>query len=74
MAMPIFKNKICLTDVLTFFSLSISGKMPTRAIYRKPPLVKGNIQDVRSPARSAVLKDRANTAPDTPAVAVTSYF
>lgn len=70
--MPVFKHSICLADVLTHFSMRISGRIPTRAIYKKPPLVKGNIHDVRSPACSALLNERAKIAPDTPAVAVIS--
>lgn len=70
--MPIFKHRSCLADVLAHFSKRISGRIPTRAIYKKPPLVKGNIQLVKFPACSALLNDKANIAPDTPAVAVSS--
>lgn len=70
---PNFNEAICFTNVESFFSLTISGNIPTSAMYKNPPLVNGSIHDVILPAFSAELNESANIEPDTPANAVVSY-
>lgn len=55
--------------IIFFFSLPV-----TKAIWRKPPAVKGRIQDVIRPsARSEPLDIKAVIAPAIPIVAVPSW-
>ncbi len=50
---PNLNEIICLIETDNFFSFNNSGTIPTRAMYKKPPLVNGNIHDVTSPAALA---------------------
>ena len=47
---PKKSETVCLIAVPGFVSFSRSGMMPTRDMYKKPPLVNGSTQDVASPA------------------------
>ena len=67
---PIINDINCLNEMLELSSFIRSGIIPTNDMYKKPPLVNGNIHEVTSPASLAELYDNANIAPNKPANAV----